>query len=115
MTARNMKSSRFTRRRRMGGRFRFRWCLGGRGGGWGRGAVFVFVRIVRNLDRHGVQSQLLQPGGSRSDGGGSAHPRRGRDGEGVARCGTDDEQEKYVHRLHCERRVSGGARIWIEG
>ena len=44
-----------------------------------------------------------------------AYSRWRRDGQGVARRGTHDEQEKYVHRLHRFSRVFACAELWVEG
>ena len=39
-----------------------------------------------------------------------AHPRRRRDGQGLARRRPHDAQEKHLHRLHRRRRVPGRRR-----
>ena len=97
--------------------------------------VKVPISIVykKDLKRDGQRTMLLEgygsygisndvelliepaePAGSRRGLRHRAHPRRRRDGQGVARHRQDDGQEEHLHRLHYRSRAPGQREIHVE-
>ena len=58
------------------------------------------LRLVREQHQPHVQLEPREPARSRRGVRDRAHPRRRRNGQGLARAGPHDAQEEHVHRFH---------------
>ena len=78
-------------------------------------AVALRVRLLRLRHVGHVRLASRQPARPRHPVRDRAHPRRQRDGRGLARRRHADEEEEHVLRLHRLRRVPGDAAVDLAG
>ena len=77
-----------------------------------RAALALRLRLLRLRHAGGVRQPAAEPARSRHPVRDRAHPRRRRDGRGLARRRHADEEEEHLLRLHRLRRVPGRRRSW---
>ena len=68
-------------------------------------AAALRLRLVRRVGSADVLLESPEPARPRRDLRHRLHPRRRRDGRGVARAGPHDEEDEHLHRLHRLRRA----------